>query len=568
MQVVVVAVIVEEIEDKGGKHITVAMADEAEDGGEAGGPGVVDEHEEAGAEEEADRCPATATIPTIMLTCKTGRIQSRSWERKHRARYPLRFKVVVTENLTLFTNVSASIKNLLELKSMCCYAAATFNPFANTADYHSIAVPPKYRAMGSFWKYYAGIALAPVLTIFIGGNHEASQPLSELLYGGWVAPNIYYLGAAGVVRVGGIRIGGLSGIFKSHDYSQGRYEQPPYDRSSIRSIYHVRNLDVYRMNCLTKMDIMLSHDWPQGIEQYGNTESLLRQKPFFAEEIRRNDLGSLPNWEVLQKLKPKWWFSAHLHVKFAAQVLHTKKISSEEMTSTTKLVPSQVSIAQLPQLSSSESAASEVHDASRKGNVSSTSIETTKFVGLESSKSCVRDDLTDQMTRFLSLDKCLPRRQYLSILHVPACSSHTAPTLEYDVEWLAILKRTHSLTVAERCHVQVPNEMIQPSQEELDWIRERFEGSFEIPTNFAVTVPPYSPGEPLQPPLPRMGNPQTDHLLRTLNLQHVVTVPYQKMVGDVDENEIDLDEIESPCEETETSVDDQTDGKNDSCTLP
>lgn len=36
--------------------------------------------------------------------------------------------------------------------------------------------------------------MAPVLTIFIGGNHEASNYLQELPYGGWVAPNIYYMG--------------------------------------------------------------------------------------------------------------------------------------------------------------------------------------------------------------------------------------------------------------------------------------------------------------------------------------------------------------------------------------
>lgn len=43
-------------------------------------------------------------------------------------------------------------------------------------------------------RYYSGEKKAPILTIFVGGNHEASNHLQELPYGGWVAPNIYYLG--------------------------------------------------------------------------------------------------------------------------------------------------------------------------------------------------------------------------------------------------------------------------------------------------------------------------------------------------------------------------------------
>lgn len=58
------------------------------------------------------------------------------------------------------------------------------------------------------YRYYSGESRAPVLTLFIGGNHEASNYLQELPYGGWVAPNIYYLGRAGVVKFGDLRIGG------------------------------------------------------------------------------------------------------------------------------------------------------------------------------------------------------------------------------------------------------------------------------------------------------------------------------------------------------------------------
>ena len=48
----------------------------------------------------------------------------------------------------------------------------------------------------SMHRYYSGDVLAPVLTIFIGGNHEASNYLQELPYGGWVAKNIYYMGTS------------------------------------------------------------------------------------------------------------------------------------------------------------------------------------------------------------------------------------------------------------------------------------------------------------------------------------------------------------------------------------
>lgn len=96
-------------------------------------------------------------------------------------------------------------------------------------------------------RYYSGEKTAPVLTIFIGGNHEASNYLQELPYGGWVAPNIYYMGYAGVLNVGGIRIAGISGIFKAQDLLAGHFELPPYNGSTIRSVYHIRNLEVFRL---------------------------------------------------------------------------------------------------------------------------------------------------------------------------------------------------------------------------------------------------------------------------------------------------------------------------------
>ena len=112
-----------------------------------------------------------------------------------------------------------------------------------------------------------------------------------------MAPNIYYLGYAGVVNVNGIRIGGLSGNYKGHDYLKGRFEKPPYDNSTQRSVYHIRNLDVFRLKQLENNppDIIMSHDWPRGIHKYGDIEALLRTKPFLTDDIQNNRLGNLIN---------------------------------------------------------------------------------------------------------------------------------------------------------------------------------------------------------------------------------------------------------------------------------
>ena len=141
--------------------------------------------------------------------------------------------------------------------------------------------------------------------------------------GGWVAPNIYYLGYSGIVRYNGIVIGGLSGIYKQHDFRLGHYETVPFNASDMRSVYHIREFEVFKLLQYTgEIDIMLSHDWPRGIANYGNKSLLCSKKKFLKEEIDNESLGSPPAEKLLFALQPKYWFSAHLHVKFPAVVTH------------------------------------------------------------------------------------------------------------------------------------------------------------------------------------------------------------------------------------------------------
>jgi lariat debranching enzyme len=387
-----------------------------------------------------------------------------------------------------------------------------FQSLRNGSDYHSCSIPPKFRTPGppSFARYYSGEKVAPILTIFVGGNHEASQPLRELYYGGWVAPNIYYLGAVGVVNYRGIRIGGISGIYNSHHYEWGHHETAPYESRAVKSLYHVRKIDVERAKLLAEtdkgLDVFVSHDWPLGIEQHGNTKDLIRRKPYFKAEIQRNDLGSPPNREILDALKPRHWFSAHLHVKFHARMVHPQPAVKQEKDN-------------------------DDDDNNSNGDESVA-------------------ELSEQVTEFLALDKVLPRRHFLSVLNLrrPAATSTTEKEgeegesnnsnntmqhhLEYDPEWLAILKNTHHWTRTGREPPPIKGEA-ETSQQQYDaaWVRQRFRDQTEtpeIPKNFVPTVPGHTDGSPSRspPPLPAMGNPQTDRLLELLQLDHTITVPY------------------------------------------
>lgn len=193
-----------------------------------------------------------------------------------------------------------------------------------------MSMPEKYLDMGSFYEYYSGKKVAPVPTIFIHGNHESVNYLKELYFGGWVAPNIYYMGYSGVVSFGGIRIGGLSGIFKESDYKLGHFEKPPYNQNSLKSSYHIREYEVFKLSQIEDpIDIFLSHDWPTGIYHFGNEKKLLKQKPFFSQEIQNDSLGSTASQHLMLLLKPKYWFSAHLHVKFAALFKHSNQMETK-----------------------------------------------------------------------------------------------------------------------------------------------------------------------------------------------------------------------------------------------
>jgi lariat debranching enzyme len=381
--------------------------------------------------------------------------------------------------------IYASLKKL-ELNSGAAdvlLLCGDFQAVRNRQDLDTLHCPQKYRVMGDFSKYYSGLAKAPLLTVFIGGNHEAASHMWELYHGGWVAPNIYYMGHAGVIRVDNLRIAGISGIHSDNDAALGYEPLDAYrKRGSVQKIingavieqliygrpsaaYHTRQWEIERLFQLkfasqditetSTLDIFLSHEWPHSIYEYGNVKTLLEKKPFFRSDLAPGSkgIGSMPLAKLLSRLKPKNWYAAHMHVDFEARVKHTGIVGNESSTDAYQLT--------------TDSRA-----------------------------------LKNETTKFVALDKCLPGRVHLKIFDIPTTSTGAASAsggkqgalrVEYDPEWLAIIRAYNPFMPLGRDPVRFPSAADLRLEEHRNFVRKNLIGSMEIPGRWST--PSYKPGK-------------------------------------------------------------------------
>ena len=193
-------------------------------------------------------------------------------------------------------------------------------------DLQFLSCPEKYRKMGDFYKYYTKKLIAPYLTIFIGGNHEASNYLEQNYYGGWVAPNIYYLGRSGLINVKGLRIGGVSGIYNKYDYFRGNFEKNEAEiKGDKKTIFHLREFEIVKMSHIkNKIDILMTHDWPTNLVSNEDRENVFKKKPHFKNDIIEGTLGSFPGEFMLKYLKPKYFVCGHMHFYYDNRINDTE----------------------------------------------------------------------------------------------------------------------------------------------------------------------------------------------------------------------------------------------------
>lgn len=332
-----------------------------------------------------------------------------------------------------------------------------FQSLTSEDDYQSISIPPKYLSLGDFPEYYNGKKKAPILTVFIGGNHENMSMLNDLPYGGYIAENIYYMGYSGVILFNGIRIGGISGIYKKWDFHRRRPTHDEIDiqgwKSFTKSMYHVRQNDVFPIAMCRDMDIMMSHDWPQGVVYHGDVRGLLKRKPYFRDDIKAGRLGSPILWDLLNNIKPKWWLSAHLHVRYEATVKHSKRC----------------------------------HDTdSWKANTDEIELD----LSLEEDDKKTHFASKHDKTRFLALDKRKHNMDHMSLLTIDTDRSHKTYCTQGAVDIYWDPEYIRSLQLIERDKVEKKYEEIIFSE-----LIARRDLLMEKDVNWALyRIPRYTPG--------------------------------------------------------------------------
>ncbi|MBW3004535.1 metallophosphoesterase [Candidatus Woesearchaeota archaeon] len=174
-----------------------------------------------------------------------------------------------------------------------------FNTARTKEDLRHHYAPPKYQCVGDFPQYFAGLKQAPFLTIFIGGNHEAWGFLQQHNDGGFVAPNIYYLGRAGQIDVKGVKVSGLTGVFKTDKFKTPLETEPCYDWKYYRAedIKKLEGKDT---------DILLFHDW---IKPVSGIE--ISREQHVPQRVMKGN--PTPARNLVSTLKPKHVFMGHLH---------------------------------------------------------------------------------------------------------------------------------------------------------------------------------------------------------------------------------------------------------------
>ena len=148
---------------------------------------------------------------------------------------------------------------------------------------------------------------------FIGGNNEDFEALHDSPEGFELAPNVHYLGRAGLQQLGGLRVAYLSGIHAPRFYAQPL--KRPTSLDTAKQAGYFRTPEVERVMALRDVDLLLVHEWPRGIVQRARDEGLSTTRP-----LPSYWLGNPITRRLVDTVRPRWMLCGHSHKGFAVSL--------------------------------------------------------------------------------------------------------------------------------------------------------------------------------------------------------------------------------------------------------
>ena len=195
--------------------------------------------------------------------------------------------------------------------------AGDFHAVRNEEDRKAMVSALYRKRRGDFVDYFRGRKRFPAEVLFIGGNHEPYNLLETLPRGGLVGPNCRYLGRYGVLERFGLRFAGLTGIFSPKAYPRGRLPVDYADAAVLgnaqfkkQSTYFVKE-EVEALSRMGPPDVLVLHEWPRQLPELARPGSL---------EGRAGMSINEPGRQLLEALKPRWLFCAHMHRYFRGDI--------------------------------------------------------------------------------------------------------------------------------------------------------------------------------------------------------------------------------------------------------
>jgi lariat debranching enzyme len=191
-------------------------------------------------------------------------------------------------------------------------------------------------------------------------------------------------------------------------------------------------------------------------------------------------------------LKPQWWFSAHLHVRFEATVVHPPPGGAPP-----------VKIANPDEIVMDDDEFEETTPAvvpAEPEQVAPPRFNPDEILLEDEEEEVVVPPLppVQRVTNFLALDKCLPKRDYLEVIDIPTTISSpdpdSPPRFTYDIEWLGVTRAFHPYLSLTR--EQTPLPALEKAKElvknEVEWVKQRFDGKAPLVESvqvFSMTAP-------------------------------------------------------------------------------